>query len=301
MRTFLIAVFVLAGWLALQQPVPMIDPKTLAPPQDFVTIDGLSIHVVRQGSGERTPVLLIHGFGGWTADWQRTLPVLARRRAVYALDLPGWGLSDKPANRDYAIEAQAAFVLDFLDHFGLKRVDVVGNSMGGAIAVALAVTYPQRVRKLVLIDSAGYRDFGLRRWAGLAQLPLTAALVRAALPDYERLRRTLEWLYGDRTRLTPDTVNAHCLPLRTPGMAEALLAMTQTLRLDSVKALIPQITQSTLILWGGKDPLIPVAHARRFQRDIAGSQLHIFPGAGHVPQEEVPAQLNPVLLEFLNR
>lgn len=290
-----------AGWVLIQQQAPMVDPKTLASSEEFIEIAGLSIHFVRQGVGKGKPAVLLHGFGGWSRDWQFTLPALAREREVLAFDLPGWGLSAKPSDYDYSLPSQANFTLAVLDHFGLDRVDFVGNSMGGAIAIQIALDHPERARKLVLIDSAGYREFHLKQWASkVASLPLSAQLVQAFLPNFARVRYVAEWLCGGRAKLTRQAVEAHFVPLKTDGMAAALVAMVKTLRLDSIKDRIAQVPQATLILWGEKDPLMPVADARRFHHDIERSQLVIFPDAGHVPQEEIPEQVNPLLIDFLN-
>jgi len=295
------ASFAVFGWFIVQLQAPMIDPHALAPPDEFVQIDGLTVHYVQAGGGDGLPVLLVHGFGGWTEDWAKTIPALARDRPVYALDLPGWGLSDKPADFDYALESQADFVLRFMDHFDLEQVDLVGNSMGGGIAVALSTTHPERVRRLVLIDSVGYRSMLLHTWGNrLARLPFAPQMVKAFLPDFGKVRVVMEWLYGDRGRLSAEAVEAHFKPLQTPGMAEALVQIAKTLQFDSIRDAIPKITQPTLVLWGERDPLLPVANARRFHHEIEGSRLVVFPEAGHVPQMELPDRVNPVLQGFLS-
>lgn len=276
----------------------MVEPKDLAPPETFLDLEGLSIHFVREGAGP--PVVLVHGFGGWVADWRYLIPALAAEHEVFALDLPGWGLSDKPADFDYSLASQARFVLAFLDRFGLEQVDLVGHSMGGGIAIQLAVTHPERVKRLVLIDSVGYRSLLLHTWGQrLARLPFAETLVQTFLPDVGRVRLVLEWLYGNRDKLSREAVEAHFRPLQTPGMAAALVQMAKTLQLDSVKDLIPRVRQPTLILWGERDRLMPVALARRLHHEIERSRLVILPEAGHVPQEEVAEQVNPLIVAFL--
>lgn len=284
----------------LQHQIKLLDPQTLAPADEFVLIDDLSIHYQREGAGNGDPVLLIHGFGGWTKDWAKTIPVLAQQHEVYALDLPGWGLSDKPADFDYSIEGQARFVIEFMNHFGLDRVKVVGNSMGGGISIFLATEFPERIEKLVLIDSVGYRHFPsqalVRR---LVQLPIIERVIHAFLPDFARFRYKTRWLFGDADKVSLADYQRHYLPLQTPGTAAALMTMVQTLYLDSIRDRIEQVQQPTLILWGENDPFMPVEHAPLFHAAIENSQLTIFSDAGHVPQAEVPDQMNPLLLEFL--
>ncbi len=284
----------------LQQHINMLDPQTLAPSDEFVTINNLSIHYQREGVGNGDPVLLIHGFGGWTKDWAATLPVLAQNHEVFALDLPGWGLSDKPAEFDYSIEGQANFVLAFMDHFNLNQVKLVGNSMGGGISIFLSTEYPKRVEKLVLIDSVGYRHFPTQKLVKrLTRFSMMEKVIHAFLPDFARFRYQTRWLFGDADKVSLADYQYHYLPLQTPGTAAALVTMTKTLYLDSIRNRIELIQQPTLILWGENDPFMPVEHAPLFHAAIKNSEMTIFSDAGHVPQAEVPDQINPLLLEFL--
>lgn len=279
----------------------MVDPASVAPAGEFLELNGLSIHYVHAGAGKGAPVVLLHGFGGWTRDWQATLPALGRQHEVIALDLPGWGLSEKPSDLDYSLEAQAHLVLDMLDHFGLDQVDLVGNSMGGGISIYIATQYPQRVRKLVLIDSVGYEGFSL--WQRIihvaAHVPGAARLVQVFLPVFPYFRYQTRWLFGDGDKTSLLAYQEHYLPLLTPGAAGALVRMVKTLHLDSVRQRIPQVRQPTLILWGKRDPFMPVAHAARFAKDIPHARVVVFPEAGHVPQAELPDQVNPLLESFL--
>lgn len=290
-----------AVWAMVQLQTTMVDPKSLVPAEEFLQLDGLDLHYLHAGLGKGSPVVLLHGFGGWTRDWRATLPALAEDHEVFALDLPGWGLSAKPPDLNYSLEAQARLVLDFLDHFGLQQVDLVGNSMGGGISIYIATEHPERVRKLVLIDSVGYEGFTV--WQRIvhvaAHVPGASQLVQVFLPIFPHFRYQTRWLFGDADKTSLEAYQDHYLPLRTPGAAGALVRMVKTLHLDSVRSRIPGVRQPTLILWGKKDPFMPVGHVELFARDIPHAQIVVFPEASHVPQAEVPEQVNPLLAEFL--
>lgn len=303
MKTFLVYAIAFASWFMLQQNINMIDPMTMAPEDEFIQLNDVNLHFLHAGQGKGSPVLLIHGFGGWSRDWTHTIPILAESHEVFALDLPGWGLSEKPADFDYSIEAQAEFVLDFMAHFGLDNVDLIGNSMGGGIAVHLTTQYPNRVRKLILIDSVGYE--GYRIWHNMlllaVQIPGISYVVKPFLPIFPRFRHRTQWLFGGSKKVSLDDYRDHYLPLLTEGSAESLVNMVKTLRLDSVQERIASVNKPTLILWGEKDPFMHVKHAYLFEAAIEGSELVVFPGIGHVPQTEVPQQVNALILEFLSR
>jgi len=131
------------------------DPRSLAGPESrFAHVAGTMIHYVQKGSGR--PLVLIHGFAGSTYTWRNLIPLLAAGHTVYALDLPGFGLSDKPLRGDYTLAAQSRIVLGFLDQLGVRQATLIGHSMGGVIAALAAAQSPQRVAQLVLIEPGFY-------------------------------------------------------------------------------------------------------------------------------------------------
>jgi pimeloyl-ACP methyl ester carboxylesterase len=266
----------------------------------YETVEGSRVRYLRAGRGPA--VVLLHGFASSIYTWKDVLPALREGHDVVALDLPGFGGSDQPA--DLSFESYPRVVRALLDRLGIARVDLVGNSMGGAVAVVLAATAPSRVGRLVLIDAAGFnlaareRPF-LIRLAGsgpmaavLDHLPVRRLMVRAALRQ----------VFHDPALVTRDRVEEYAAPMLRPGAPAAIRSLLATLRLHptAVAELVPRVQAPTLILWGAHDAWIPPRDADRFARAIAGSRTVVLEDCGHLPQEERPAEVARLLVEFLD-
>lgn len=267
----------------------------------FETLAGHRVRFVRAGSGPA--VVLIHGFGSSIFTWRDVLPALAKDRDVVALDLPGFGGSDQPA--DLAADLFPAVVTGLMERLGLARASLVGNSMGGAVAVQLATATPERVERLVLVDAAGYR-------MGAAQRPVLLRVVGSAplavvlerLPFRRRLVRTaLRQVFHDDGLVSEERVEEYLAPFARPG---ALRAVRSLLRSREAQAgafgdVVARVRVPTLIVWGREDAWIPVADADRFAAHIPGARKVVLDSCGHLPQEERPAELLQLLEEFLPR
>jgi pimeloyl-ACP methyl ester carboxylesterase len=249
----------------------------------FVDVDGMSVHYRDEGTGPA--VVLLHGTGASLHTWDAWTAALAGQHRVVRFDLPGFGLTGPHPRDDYRTEAY----VDFLDHLvarlGVDKFVVGGNSLGGTIAWGYAVAHPDKVSGLVLVDSGGYPHdhklplaFRIGRMPGIAQLfehldP--APLVRRTLPD----------AYGDPSRVTADVLDRYVeLSLRA-GNRRAFGKRSATALEDRTSELA-KLHLPTLVLWGEKDTLIPVADARRFGAAITGAKVQIYPELGHVPMEE---------------
>ncbi len=267
----------------------------------FEMVEGSRVRYLRAGRGPA--VVLLHGFASSIYTWKDVLPALREGHDVVALDLPGFGGSDQPA--DLSFESYPRVVSALLDRLGIARADLVGNSMGGAVAVVLAATDPSRVGRLVLIDAAGFnlaerdRPF-LIRLAGfgsmaavLDHLPVRRLMVRAALRQ----------VFHDPALVTTERVEEYAAPLLRPGAPAAIRSLLATLRLHpaAVAELAPRVQAPTLVLWGLHDAWIPPRDADRFARAISGSRTVVLEDCGHLPQEERPGEVAPLLVEFLNR
>jgi pimeloyl-ACP methyl ester carboxylesterase len=281
-----------------------------------VEIDGLSIHYLESGAGD--PLLLIHGLGSsGFLEWRHNLSRLSRRHHVLAPDLPGYGLSDKPAGRRYSLPFFVDVLEQFLDRLGEARAHVVGVSLGGRIALGLALDAPARVRTLTVVNSLGLGRPSLAQPYALLSLPGVGEWifhrVNQALP---RLRpQHLGWLnmlrFHNRRRgreVVDEQTLSHIHQMTAGGgYARAYLATLRNLRHRAglrtgvlVTERLPQIQAPTLIVWGRNDGLFPVSHARAAHAAIAGSTLRIIDRCGHNPQAEQPELFNRILLEFLS-
>ena len=206
------------------------------------------------------------------------------------VDLPGFGLTGPAPDGDYRIERYVEFVTALLDALGIERCVLAGNSFGGWVAWETALAHPDRVGALVLVDAAGYPlesqsvPIGFR----IARMPVLNRLMEVTLPR-SVIESSLRNTYGDPSRVTPELVDRYYeLTLREGNRAALAQRFAAGAALDRPGA-HPELQLPTLILWGGRDRLIPPQYGERFHRDIAGSQLVVFPELGHVPQEEDPA------------
>jgi triacylglycerol lipase len=235
--------------------------------------DNTVVHYLDAGQG---PVLvLIHGLGSSSEVWRDSMRLLARRYRVVALDLPGYGKSDKP-RADYSIEYHAAALNDFIDALGADKVALVGNSMGGWISAITALNHPEKVSHLILVDSAGLRS---DKFPSINLNPATK----------EDERTLLLALFVNKSFVTEKMVN---------DQWEYRKDMRPTVRatLESLKTKLPflddrlkNIKVPTLIIWGRDDTLTPFDYAERLAKGIPGSKLVVIDNTGHIPQVEKPA------------
>jgi pimeloyl-ACP methyl ester carboxylesterase len=258
------------------------------------------IAILRLGSGP--PIVLLHGIPLSLLTWRHNTNPLACNFTVVALDLLGFGLSDKPLETDYSVPAQARVVREVLDRLGLIRVHVVGSSYGCAVAITLAHQDPDRVGKLVLINPVCYPQ-GRHSATRLARIGLISTLAPAALraPSLGRqlMQRSLRRSYADPELATPELVAAsHALLTRQSGERTYLAALRQLDESDVARR-VPGLSHETLVIWGGRDRVLPAADGYRLRSELRSSRLEVMSEAGHFPHEEVPDRVNPLIAAFL--
>ncbi len=254
------------------------------PKSAYATIDGMEVHYRDEGSGPRTPLLLLHGTSSSLHTWDGWVARLGTDRRVIRLDLPAFGLTGPRPDGDYKTTTYVDFLLRFLDLHGLERVDVAGNSFGGKIAWALAALHPERVRRLVLVDPAGLPGMKRPPMFRLAATPLSG-LIRWCTPDFI-VRNNLEQVYGDDALIEDALVERHARLLRRTGNRQALIDRILTGDPPSLSTRLRDIRAKTLILWGEADTWIPLEFAYTFRDTIPDAKLITYPGVGHVPMEE---------------
>jgi pimeloyl-ACP methyl ester carboxylesterase len=285
---------VAATW-APDKPVEELKLRWAPAPSQFVDIEGLQVHLRDEGPrDDPVPVVLLHGTSASLHTWEGWVKALRGQRRVISLDLPGFGLTGpyagKYAHTPYTAANDARFVLDVLDALKVQRFSIGGNSLGGEVAWRLAASVPQRVDRLLLVDSTGYAfDTAAVPMAWrVARLPVVGSLLEQLLPRPLVVSALVD-VYADPRRITEPLVDRYFeLTLRS-GNRHALVERIRGIQLGDGQAQIATIKAPTLILWGGRDQLIAPAWAERFHRDIAGSSVVMLPALGHVPQEEDPA------------
>ena len=265
----------------------------------FATVEGLRVRYVRAGRGPA--VFLLHGLASSIYTWKDVIPTLTRGHEVVALDLPGFGWSDQPA--DLSFDLYPRVVVALMDQLGISRASLVGNSLGGAVGSVVAARHPARVDRLVLIDAAGFnlRSADRPAMVRLASHPLAEAIL-SRLP-LKRLLVTLglRQVFHDDAKVTEERVTEYLAAVSRPGTLRSLrsLASSPSLRPEETEALLRRVIAPTLVVWGGDEAWIPVAHADRFVAAISGARKVVLPGVGHTPQEEQPGEVVRLLLEFL--
>jgi pimeloyl-ACP methyl ester carboxylesterase len=273
-------------------------------PQDlFTPVNGVRTRYWT--AGESGPaIVLIHGLGGFIENWVNNIGPLSQHHRVYALDLLGFGQTDKtPLVRD--IRELAHFIRDFMMTMHIDRASLAGNSMGGGLALQFALDYPDMVQKLVLIDNAGMGKEVCGNFK-LCAIPLLNKFVLSlGKSDPSRL---LNLMVYDPSVITPEFKEQAARYSSSPEAEKALLCtisaginilgqkgkLTRQLRqkLNNIKC-------PTLVIWGKSDRVIPVAHAQVAVKNIPGARLELFDKCGHMAMYEYPDKFNKLVLDFL--
>jgi pimeloyl-ACP methyl ester carboxylesterase len=266
-----------------------------------LTVDGLSLKFERRGQGPA--LVLVHGLLGYSFSWRHVLEPFSRSREVFALDMPGSGFSDCSSELEATLPAAADRLLMFLDAVGIASCDLVGSSYGGATALFLAATHPERVRTLTLVSPANpWSRIGRRRLA-LLGIPLVGRMFPPLARAFRPLNRiSVNRMYGDRSRVTADTLHGYSLPLMRKGVFEhaARIATNWRSGMDELESALPGAAEiPTMILWGSRDRLVDQASAKVLARHFKRSRLAVIEGAGHLPYEECPEEFAAVVESFL--
>jgi len=264
----------------------------------YETVDGHRLRYVRAGSGPA--VVMVHGLFSSLYTWRDVIPALAARHDVVALDLPGSGQSDQPA--DLSFEDLARAVIGLMDRLGIREAALVGNSMGGATVVMVAAERPERVRALVLVDAAGFNLGRSERPAMVSVAMSPAGSLLAFLPGKRlAVEASLRQVFHDDDLVTPERVSEYLAAAARSGTFPAIRSLGASLRDRTrlVAEALPWVQAPTLVLWGDDDRWIPPAQADLFVAAIAGARKVVIPACGHVPQEEKPGEVARLVLEFL--
>lgn len=301
----LLSALVLALSRAPEVPAAGLVARWAPPPSDFIDVRGMVVHVRDEGPrSDPEPIVLLHGTSASLHTWDGWAVVLRRQRRVIRFDLPGFGLTGPFAGAysadDYRGDTYARFVLDLMDALKLPRAVLAGNSLGGEIAWRTASLAPQRVTKLVLVDATGLNFAPQSVPLGfiLARLPVLGALSESILPR-ELVAASVVNVYGDPAKVTPELVDRYYELALREGNRRALRQRLRQLEPGAAAGRLAQLRQPTLILWGGRDRLIPPAAGAELHQRIVGSQRQVFDQLGHVPQEEDPAATVQPVLAFL--
>ncbi|MBK9683207.1 MAG: alpha/beta hydrolase [Betaproteobacteria bacterium] len=301
----LVTALALALSRAPDRPVETLVARWALPPSDFIEVRGQVVHLRDEGPrDDPLPLVLIHGTSASLHTWEGWVAALKGQRRIISFDLPGFGLTGPFGGQytpdDYRGDTYARFVLDLLDALQVPRAVVGGNSLGGEVAWRLAVMAPERVAALVLVDAAGpvFTPESVPLGFAVARLPVVNRIAEWVLPR-SVVAQSLTSVYGDPARVTPELVDRHFELTLREGNRRALGQRMQQWVMGEGAEQIARVKQPTLILWGGRDRLIPPAVGQWLQQQIAGSRLVVFDDLGHVPHEENPARTVAPVKDFL--
>lgn len=270
---------------------------TTTHPEIANTIDAGGIKTNYHDIGKGVPVLLIHGSGpgvtGW-ANWRLTIPALAQYYRVLAPDMVGFGYTERPHDVAYNLDTWVRHAVDFLDAVGLEQVNLVGNSFGGALSLALTIRHPERVSRLALMGSAG------------VPFTLTQGLddVWGYEPSVANMHKLLDIFAYDRGLVNDELAELRYKASIQPGFHEAYSSMFPAPRqrwidmLASDEDEIRKIKQPTLVIHGREDRILPMSNSLRLLELIERAELHVFGRCGHWTQIEHTARFNALIIDF---
>ncbi|MBX3680899.1 MAG: alpha/beta fold hydrolase [Rhodocyclaceae bacterium] len=267
-------------------------------PEIGCSIDAAGIQTNYHDIGEGFPVLMIHGSGpgvsAW-ANWRLVMPELAKRARVIAPDMAGFGFSARPDGYDYTMDNWVSQAVGLLDALGIERTDLVGNSFGGALALALTIRHPERVRRLVLMGSVGVPF----------EISVGLDAVWGYTPSFENMRAIMDLFAWDRSLVNDELAKLRFEASIRPGFQESFSAMFPAPRqrwvdaMASPEAAIRAIPHETLIIHGRDDRIIPLDTSLTLSQWISRSQLHVFGRCGHWTQIEHSARFARLVGDFL--
>lgn len=275
--------------IALAQQIECIDISTSLSQQPIATA------FVRRGNGN-PPIVLLHGFDSSIFEFRRLLPLLAAQHQTWAIDLLGFGFTDRLSGIPFSPTAIKTHLYESWKTLLGQPMILVGASMGGAAAIDFALNYPEAVEQLVLIDSAGFTAGAA---LGKYLFPPLGYLATAFLRNLNVRQSISRKAYHDPVYASPDALRCAALHLERTGWQQALIAFTRSGGYGSFQTQLAQIQAPTLILWGRCDQILGTADADKFHQAIPHSQLIWIEACGHVPHLEKPEETAQAILDFV--
>ena len=313
-RFFLVALVI---GLAILLTIPLLLPTTtmtgLYSPQDladpdsqFVDINGTQVHLKTMGEGEPVFVLL-HGFASSLYTWQPVMEELSQHGRVIAYDRTGFGLSERPltweGQNPYGSEAQVDLLTGLLDHYGVEKAILVGNSAGGTVAMQTALAHPERVSALILADPAVYSGGGAPDWLkpllGTSSMRRLGPLLTRTMLN--RSSQLIKMAWHNPALLSDEMIENYKKPLQVENWDKALWEFTLASRPPDLAERLKELTLPVLVITGDDDRIVPPADSIRLAGELPNADLEVIDEAGHVPHEEQPQAFLREVNRFLQR
>ena len=253
-------------------------------------IDNNKIRYLEEGSSENT-LLLLHGLGASAERWEHVIPLFAKEYRVIVPDLVGFGHSDKPMV-DYTMEYFSEFTSKFVESIGIKKLNIIGSSLGGQIAVEYAVNHNDKIRKLVLVSPSGVMKHvtpALNSYISAALYPNNDAALTAF--------QTMSYVDDIDEKTVSEFVERMQLPNAKMAFMSTLLGLSNA---KAITEKLNMITVPTMIVWGENDPVIPIEYAQSFVSGINDCRFYKIVDCGHTPYVEKPEKFFQTVMDFLD-
>ena len=267
----------------------------------FARVNGIRIHYQEAGNEDALPIILIHGFISSNLIWSHVLQPFAEAGfRVIAPDLPGYGYSDKPADAQYTIDEQARAVIGLMDRLGIDQAVIAGASYGGAVASIIALDYPERVKKLILVGAVTNDDAKRKLLLRISCLPLIGDVATPLfLGSRWILRKRMEDMYRRMGRPINEKMVAsrHHL-LATSNAHRAMIRTARRWSANRIEREASRIRQPTLLVWGDHDDHIPIENALCMRDTLPNARLIVFRNCGHLPPAEQPRRFVELVADF---
>ena len=267
----------------------------------FVTVNGKKVHYVEAGNGP--PIILIHGFFYHTVMWKKNIHALSEKFKVYAIDLWGWGYSERLNENEYSIERYGKQIVGFIDALNIKKATLVGQSMGGGISVYVAAHYPERVDRLILVDPSVI-PYPMTTIGRIYQLPFIGEFMNS-IPGDALMKNNIRtiWFY-DKNKASDEycreVLQPFCIKGSYAGMMFILRHVLKEPYVEREANLLANMAIPTLIIHGREDKAIPLDRSQKLNDLWKISKLVIIDKAGHSPHEEYPDKFNKLAIKFLS-
>jgi pimeloyl-ACP methyl ester carboxylesterase len=268
----------------------------------IVEIDGTKIAYMEAGPDQYvgTPLLLVHGFLVHSGSWRDIIPGLSEKYRILAPDLPGFGDSGMLTGTGVNFSRFATFLNRFCEKLDVERAIIIGHSMGGAIAIVSCAMFPHRFVKGVFMDAAAY-PFKAPLKARLPKIPVLGGIIFKHLYGWGMFQQYFhDDVFHDPSKMDLELVRDYYRSFDTPErrayMHRILPAVTEG---AEVEKYVPKVKQPTMVVWGSKDTLVPLAVGHRLEKELEDVRFELVPECGHPPQEECPAQTLALILDFL--
>ncbi len=268
-------------------PVEKLKKKFTNKNSKFINIEGMDVHYTDEGRG--FPLVLLHGVSASLNTWDGWEEKLNGDFRIIRLDLPAFGLTGPNPKNDYSIDFYVNFMKSFLDKLNVESCFMAGNSLGGYITWNFAAANPEMVKKMILLDAAGYPFVA-------ETTPFIFKVAQSRIAPYFKnfttrylVSKIINEVYDDRSKVTPEVVDRYYNYALREGNRDAFLSVVSKLDFSQYE-ILKTLKTPALIMWGERDRWVKPEYGRRFNKDLEHSELIMYPGVGHIPMEEIPDQ-----------